>query len=88
MLILSHDLMRFDASFAFTLSRFKSLTIFWCKVQLTDFENAAFTVFSVLVSRVILAFDLNLYIPISLVDENMERAHSRDAVNSQKFWWR
>jgi len=58
------------------------------EVQLTDFENAAFTVFSVLVSRVIIAFDLNLYLPISLVDDNMERAHQRDSTQTQKFWWR
>jgi len=58
------------------------------EVQLTDFENAAFTVFSVLVSRVILAFDLNLYMPISLVDQNMDRAHARDATQTQRFWWR
>lgn len=37
------------------------------EVQLTDFENAAFTVFVVLVTRVILAFDLALYIPLSKV---------------------
>lgn len=37
------------------------------EVQLTDFENAAFTVFVVLLQRVILFFDLNLYIPLSLV---------------------
>lgn len=37
------------------------------EVQLTDFENAAFTVFVVLLQRVILFFDLNLYIPMSLV---------------------
>ena len=30
---------------------------------MTDFENAAFTVFIVLLSRVILYFDLNLYQP-------------------------
>jgi len=40
------------------------------------------------VSRVIIAFDLNLYLPISLVDDNMERAHMRDATQTQKFWWR
>ena len=34
------------------------------EVQLTDFENAAFTVFIVLLSRVILYFDLNLYLPV------------------------
>jgi glutamate--cysteine ligase catalytic subunit len=37
------------------------------EVQLTDFENAAFSVFIALVSRVILAFDLVLYIPLSKV---------------------
>ena len=58
------------------------------EVQLTDFENAAFTAFIVLASRVMLFFDLNLYIPISKVDENMRRAHVRDAVTSQKFFFR
>jgi len=58
------------------------------EVQLTDFENAAFTVFIALVSRVILAFDLNLYIPLSKVDENMRRAHARSALRSQTFWFR
>ena len=58
------------------------------EVQLTDFENAALTVFVVLASRVILAFDLNLYMPLSKVDENMARAHTRDAATSQKFWFR
>ena len=37
------------------------------EVQLTDFENAAFTVFIVLFTRVFLAFDLALYIPLSKV---------------------
>lgn len=37
------------------------------EIQLTDFENAAFTVFVVLLTRIILAFDLHLYIPISKV---------------------
>jgi hypothetical protein len=37
------------------------------ELQLTDFENAAFTVFVALLSRSILFFDLNLYIPISKV---------------------
>ena len=35
------------------------------EVQLTDFENAAFVVFVVLITRVVLAFDLCLYIPLS-----------------------
>jgi len=57
------------------------------EVQLTDFENAAFTVFIVLLSRVILYFDLNLYQPLSKVDENMDRAQKRDALLQQKFWF-
>ena len=44
--------------------------------------------FVVLLNRVVLAFDLSLYIPLSKVDENMQRAQKRDAVNSQKFFFR
>eukprot|EP00588_Corethron_pennatum_P000125 CAMPEP_0194298420 /NCGR_PEP_ID=MMETSP0169-20130528/60152_1 /TAXON_ID=218684 /ORGANISM="Corethron pennatum, Strain L29A3" /LENGTH=1095 /DNA_ID=CAMNT_0039048397 /DNA_START=160 /DNA_END=3448 /DNA_ORIENTATION=+ len=58
------------------------------EMQLTDFENAAYTVFIVLLSRAIIAFDLNLYLPLSRVDANMQRAHSRDAVNKMKFFFR
>lgn len=58
------------------------------ELQLTDFENAAFTAFVVLLTRVILAFDLNLYIPISRVDANMQRAHNRNAVAKGKFFFR
>jgi glutamate--cysteine ligase catalytic subunit len=58
------------------------------EIQLTDFENAAFTAFTVLLTRVILAFDLNLYIPLSRVDANMQRAHSRNAAAKGKFFFR
>lgn len=58
------------------------------EVQLTDFENAAFTVFIILVTRVVLAFDLGFYIPLSKVDENMRRAQLRDAVQTQLFYFR
>ena len=58
------------------------------EVQVTDFENAAFSVLVVLVTRVILAYDLMLYIPMSLVDENMARATKRNAVLNEKFWFR
>ena len=37
------------------------------EVQLTDFENAAYSVFIALITRVFLAFDLKLYIPLSKV---------------------
>jgi glutamate--cysteine ligase catalytic subunit len=58
------------------------------EIQLTDFENAAFTAFIVLLTRVILTFDLNLYIPMSRVDANMQRAHSRNASAKGKFFFR
>jgi len=58
------------------------------EIQVTDFENAAFAVFMVLITRVILSFDLNFYIPIVRVDENMEIAHAKDAVLEKKFWFR
>ncbi|KAI6040302.1 glutamate-cysteine ligase-domain-containing protein [Pisolithus marmoratus] len=58
------------------------------EVQMTDFENAAFAVFIVLLSRAILAFNLNFYVPISKVDENMQRAQKRNAAQFQKFFFR
>ncbi|PWN53196.1 GCS-domain-containing protein [Violaceomyces palustris] len=58
------------------------------EVQITDFENAAFSVFIVLLTRAILSFGLNFYMPISKVDENMKRAQERDSVGRQKFHFR
>lgn len=57
-------------------------------LSLTDFENAALVVFLVLVTRAILSFRLNFYIPMSKAKENLKRAQMRDAVNSQKFYFR
>lgn len=58
------------------------------EVQFCDFENAAFCCFIVLMTRVILSFDLNLYMPLSLVDVNMMNAQKGNAVNQQKFWFK
>lgn len=58
------------------------------EVQLTEFENAAYVVFIVLLTRVILTFQLNFLIPISKVDENVLKAQKRDAVLNEKFWFR
>ncbi|WFD26068.1 glutamate--cysteine ligase [Malassezia nana] len=58
------------------------------EIQLTDFENAAFSVFIALVTRVILAQGVDWYMPISLVDENMQRAQMRDAIHTQRFHFR
>ncbi|KAJ3214458.1 hypothetical protein HDU67_001643 [Dinochytrium kinnereticum] len=58
------------------------------EVQMTDFENAAYSIFVVLLTRTILSFDLNFYIPLSKVDENMKKGLKRDAVLEEKFWFR
>lgn len=57
------------------------------EVQLTDFENAAFAVFLVLLTKVITLFEIDMYLPISLVNVNMARAHARDAIHTQKFYF-
>lgn len=59
-----------------------------CELQLTDFDNAAICCFITLLSRTILAYDLNFLIPISKIDENMQRAQKRDACRIEKFWFR
>lgn len=59
------------------------------EVQLTDFENAAYAIFVVLLTRILQSNpSLNLYLPISKVEENMRRAQMKDAVIHQKFWFR
>lgn len=58
------------------------------EVQLTDFENAAFSIFIVLLSRAIMSFSLNLYMPISKVDLNMHVAQKRNAARTESFYFR
>lgn len=58
------------------------------EIQITDFENAAFSVLVVLITRAILSFGLNFYLPIPRTTENMETAHKRDAVLNDKFYFR
>jgi len=58
------------------------------EVQLTDFENAAFALIVVLLARSIIAHAHSFYIPMTLVHENMRRAQLKDAVLTQKFWFR
>lgn len=43
-------------------------------LQLSDFENAAYSIFIVLLSRACITFQLSMQIPMTLVDINMERA--------------
>ena len=58
------------------------------EIQLTDFENAAFSLLTVLATRCLIAMGYNFYLPISLVEENMRRAQLQNAVLEQKFWVR
>jgi hypothetical protein len=58
------------------------------EVQLTDYENAAFSIFVVLLTRCIASQGHNFYLPISYVEENVKRAQIKDAVLNQKFWIR
>uniref|UniRef100_A0A1A9ULK3 Glutamate--cysteine ligase n=1 Tax=Glossina austeni TaxID=7395 RepID=A0A1A9ULK3_GLOAU len=59
-----------------------------CEAQISDFENAAFVCFVVLLTRVILSYQLNFLVPISKVDENMQTAQKRDACRAERFWFR
>ncbi|XP_062562515.1 glutamate--cysteine ligase [Armigeres subalbatus] len=59
-----------------------------CEAQLTDFENAAIVCFIVLLTRVILSYQLDFLIPISKVDENMQNSQKRGAVLTEKFWFK
>jgi len=58
------------------------------EAQFTDFESAAYVVFIVLTAMAIQESKLNFYMPLSKVDENMQRAHARGAVRTQRFWFR
>uniref|UniRef100_A0A673MB94 Glutamate--cysteine ligase n=1 Tax=Sinocyclocheilus rhinocerous TaxID=307959 RepID=A0A673MB94_9TELE len=75
--------------------RFKKLTLLTgfvlqghIYVQLTDFENSAYVVFIVLLTRVILSYKLDFLIPLSKVDENMKVAQKRNAVQEGMFYFR
>lgn len=64
-----------------------------CTCTLREPCNRVFTscylfLFQVLMTRVILTFGLKFVIPLSKVDENLQRAFKRDAVTEQKFYFR
>ena len=55
------------------------------EVQVTDFENAAYVVFVVLLSRVILSYHLNLYIPITKVPPHPAAAAAAHPARSTRI---
>eukprot|EP00916_Digyalum_oweni_P011392 GHVL01018964.1.p1 GENE.GHVL01018964.1~~GHVL01018964.1.p1 ORF type:complete len:767 (+),score=144.51 GHVL01018964.1:23-2323(+) len=58
------------------------------ELQMTDFENAAVSAVVAVIVKLILKKEWDLYIPISLCDENMIRSEKRNSVLDQKFWYR
>ncbi|XP_051503424.1 glutamate--cysteine ligase catalytic subunit-like isoform X2 [Myxocyprinus asiaticus] len=58
------------------------------EVQLTDFENSAYVVFIVLLTRVISSYKLDFLVPLSKVDKNMKVAQKRNAVQEGMFYFR
>lgn len=57
-------------------------------IQLTDFENSALTIFIGMIANILNYYDVDFVLPISLVDDNFDRAHHRDGLVTQKFWWK
>jgi len=58
------------------------------EVQLSDFENAAYSIFVILLAKALTAQRPTLYMPISSVDDNMERAKQTNAATQGSFHWR
>ena len=57
-------------------------------LEITPFENTAMITLIILLYGIIMRMECDFIIPISLVDENFERAYQNDAINKKKFWWR
>ena len=57
-------------------------------IQLTDYENAALIVVLGMITNVLNHYDVDFFMPISMIDENMKRAHERDALLARKFYWK
>lgn len=58
------------------------------EISVTDFENAAFAVFTILLARAIFKYRPNFYIPMSKVEHNMKVAHTKDSITDGKFIFR
>lgn len=54
-------------------------------VQPTPFENAAFAIFIPLLSKAIIRYKAFFYVRLSIVDENMGRAHYKDPCTSSRY---
>ena len=59
-----------------------------CELQLTAFENSAVMTLCLIYSRLVMQKDLNFIIPITKVDQNFERAHKMNALETERFYFR
>eukprot|EP01022_Parablepharisma_sp_SALTPOND_P020409 TRINITY_DN371_c0_g1_i1.p2 TRINITY_DN371_c0_g1~~TRINITY_DN371_c0_g1_i1.p2 ORF type:complete len:665 (+),score=68.02 TRINITY_DN371_c0_g1_i1:8120-10114(+) len=57
-------------------------------IQITEYENACLTAIVALLVKLLTEFNVNFIVPMSMCDENMERAHKRNAILEQKFYFR
>ena len=58
------------------------------ETQFTDFENAALVIFVTLLSKAILFYNIDLYIPMSKLHENFKLSQNKNALLNEKFWYR
>lgn len=58
------------------------------EISVTDFENAAFAAFSMLLARAVIKYRPNFYVPISVAEQNMKVAHTRRCTTDGKFGFR
>ncbi|KAF2669907.1 GCS-domain-containing protein [Microthyrium microscopicum] len=59
------------------------------ELQPTDYENAAILVFLNLLRQTLswLGPEYDFWMPLNLVEENMQRAHTRDGLTQTRFWF-
>lgn len=55
------------------------------EIQITDFENAAFSVFMILLIGALRTGKFSLQMPISMVDDNLAKSQMRNAVRDGRF---
>lgn len=58
------------------------------ELQITDFQNAAFASFIILLTKAIVKLNLNFLIDITKLDENMNKAQNRNACLNERFHFR
>jgi len=56
-------------------------------MQLTDFENTCLLILTGMMVNAINRFNLDFILPISKVDQNLDRANQRNAILDHKFWF-